>query len=157
VTRDLHDLARSVAALPDALQRGQKAGVNKSALHVTRAIRGNIRAVTGDNRLSGVGRRGARVGARYNVKGTVNPTALITAVGPLHLIERDTRPHDVAPRKRGGRKALKFANGTFAASAHASGGSKGKRPFGRGVDATKNDTGRIFNEAVWAQVERVFR
>jgi len=157
----LADVTRMAATLPDALQRAQIAGVTKSALLVTTAIRGEIRAATGDNRLSGVGARGARVGAKYDVKGQVNPSAIISAKGPLHLIERDTSPHLIIPRgrrvgKRGrrlkGGQVLHMANGGYAASAlHP--GTRGKHPFERGYVKTRGQTGRVFD----LEVQRAIR
>lgn len=160
MTRTLADLSVSLAAMPQAMQRGQRRGVAKAALHVTRSVRREILLVTGDNKLSGVGRRGARVGAGYNVKGRVNPTALITARGPLHLVERDTGAHSIEPRRRrarGNRKrraALKFG-ATYAMSADHP-GTRGQRPFGKGVDRTKKDVAKIIEDEVWYFVRREF-
>lgn len=158
----LHDLAgitRMAAELPAELQRAQRRGVSGAALHVTQGIRGEIKAVTGDGRLSGVGRRGAKVGARYDVKGTLNPTALITATGPLHLIERGTSPHVIRPRRRRGRgkrRVLAMADGRFAATARHP-GTSGKAPFARGVTRTRGDTGAIFDREIQAAIRRVLR
>lgn len=159
-TRTLADLSASLAATPKAMQRGQRRGVNKAALHVTRSVRREIVLVTGDNRLSGVGRRGAKVGAGYNVRGRVNPTALISARGPLHLIERDTGAHSIEPRRkraRGNRKrraALKF--GATYATAVDHPGTRGQRPFGKGVDRVKRDVAKIIEDEVWYFVRREF-
>ena len=152
--KDLAGVTRMAAQLPGELQKGQKTGVRRSALFVTKAIRAEIRAATGDSRLSGVGRRGARVGAGYDVKGNVNPTALITARGPLHLVERKTNPHTIAPRRRGRRKALALADGGFAAYANHP-GTPAKRPFEKGYLRTRDQTGRIFDEEVQKSITRV--
>lgn len=161
----LADVTRMAATLPGELQRAQVVGVRKSALLVTTAIRGEIRAVTGDNRLSGVGARGARVGAQYDVKGTTNPTAIIKAKGPLHLVERDTAPHLIIPRgmrvgKRGrqlkGGKVLRLANGGYAASAlHP--GTRGQHPFEKGFMKSRDKTGPIFDLEVRKAIQAVLR
>lgn len=51
----------------------------------------------GDLRMSGVGRSGARVGVRYlpTPVGTV-----VQATGPVHLLERPSKAHEITPRKR---------------------------------------------------------
>ena len=159
--QDLGDVARMASQLPDALQRAQVQGVRKSALLVTTAIRSEIRAATGDNRLSGVGARGARVGAQFDVKGTTNPTAIITAKGPLHLVERDTSPHLIIPRgrrvgKRGrrlkGGQVLHMSGGGFATSAEHP-GTSGKHPFEKGYLKSRGDTGRVYD----LEVQRAIR
>jgi len=162
---NLADVTRMAATLPDALQRAQIAGVTKSALLVTTAIRGEIRAATGDNRLSGVGARGARVGAKYDVKGSTNVTAIVSAKGPLQLIERDTAPHLIIPRgrrvgKRGrrlkGGMVLHMANGGFAASAvHP--GTRGKHPFERGYLKSRDKTGRVFDLEIQRAIRAVLK
>jgi hypothetical protein len=147
MARDLADLARSASATADALQVAQKIGVRKAALHVTTAIRLEIRKVTGDMKLSGVGRRGARVGAKYDIKGTVNPTAFITATGPLHLIERDTSPHRVPRNRRSGRKRYAVIGGhPYDHADHP--GTAGKHPFERGWMKSGIETPEIFQQEI---------
>ena len=161
--RDLHDLARAMHALPDELQAAQRRGVQQAALEVTREIRAEIRVATGgDSRLSGVGRRGARVGARFDVKGTRNPTALVRATGPQHLLEHDTKTHTITPRKRrrgkakGARGALRLADGEFRASAMHP-GTKAKRPFGKGATRAQPRTGPIFDREVQNGIRRALK
>jgi hypothetical protein len=152
----LTDLARMAAELPEELRRAQVRGVQKGALLVTRAIRAEIREATGgDNRLSGVGRRGARVGARYDVKGQVNPTAIVYATGPLHLIEHDTEPHDIQARnrRRGGTSTMRFADGRFSRTAEHP-GTTGSRPFEKGYLKTRDKTGPAFDREVQAAIRK---
>ncbi len=157
MTRTMLDFAESCQRFPEELQKAQARGVRRAALHVTRSVRGEIRAATnGDMEMSGVGLRGARVGARYDIKGTVNPTALIRATGPLHLIERDTRPHEIKRRKRRGKKALRMADGRFVSGAVQHPGTRGKRPFAKGVDATKESAPRVFDAEIQRAMREVF-
>jgi hypothetical protein len=161
---DLAGVARMAAALPEELQKAQIRGVRAAALYVTTGIRGEIRSASGgDNRLSGVGKRGARVGAKYDVKGTVNPTAIIKAIGPLHFLEHDTSPHEIRPRAlrgRGSRKrftgnrALKFKNGLFAASAQHP-GTGAKRPFEKGYLKTRDQAGVLYDKEIQAGIRKV--
>jgi hypothetical protein len=152
---DLGDVARMASRLPEELQKAQVKGVGKAALTVTRGIRGEIRSASGgDNRLSGVGKRGARVGAKYDVKGTVNPSALIVATGPMQLLEHPTRPHGIQPRTRGKKKALKFRDGTFARSASHP-GTKPSRPFEKGYMKTRAESGPAFDKEIQNAIRRV--
>jgi hypothetical protein len=150
-------LSRVVAiaqALPEELQKAELRGVRRSALVVTRGIRAEIRTASGgNNRLSGVGRRGARVGARYDVNTGPNPSALISAKGPLHLLEHPTRPHNIAPKRK---KALRFANGVVRGSADHP-GTQPSRPFERGYLATRGETGVIFDREIQNAIRKALR
>jgi len=149
------DFAAACARFPEELQRAQRRGVQRSALHVTGEIRHEIRVATGgDMRLSGVGRRGARVGAKYDVKGDVNPTALIVATGPMQLLEHDTAPHEIRPRRRG-MKVLKLPNGYVPKVRHP--GTRGKRPFAKGASKGAVRSAEKFNEAIEDAMRRSFR
>lgn len=150
------DLAAACSRFPDELQKAQRVGVGRAALHVTREIRQEIRVATGgDMRLSNVGARGARLNARFDVRGTVNPTALIRATGPMQLIEYDTKPHEIRPRRRRGTKVLKLPNGYVPKVRHP--GTRGKRPFARGAERGALRSAEKFNEAIEQAMRRTFR
>ena len=176
--RGFADLALSAQRTAAALPKAQLVGVSRAAQHVTTSIRGEILAVTGDNRLSGVGKRGARVGAEYKIFGSTNPTAYIKAKGPLHLVERDTRPHSIEPRgyrvsKRwqklaakgkvdtgspvylGGNKALLMPDGNLRRRSH-SGGTSGQHPFERGWRSAAPETTLIFQRATRAEIAKAW-
>lgn len=154
--RDLLDLAASAARTADALQGAQAQGVRRAAIHVTTAIRSEILSATGDMRLSGVGRRGAKVGAKFDIKGTTNPTALITATGPLHFIERDTAPHTIPRTRRRGRKRyVAFDGGVYSRVEHP--GTRGKHPFERGWRQAAPLTAQIFQTEVRDAFRRAWR
>ena len=110
-------------------------------------------SVTGDGRLSGVGKKGAKVGARYDVKGSTNPTALITATGPMQLIERDTKAHTIPKPRRRGRKRYAVIDGHAYASAQHP-GTRGKRPFEKGWRRAAPQAPAVFQAAVRDAVRR---
>lgn len=90
--------AQQMLAMPAAIEDATREGVSDAALELTTVARKNIAAATGgDSRLSGVKSRSglaAKVGARYKLNDNpTNPSALISAEGPLQLVERDTKPH----------------------------------------------------------------
>ena len=155
-TVTLAQFSAQLAALPNAIRAAQRQAVSKGALAITQDIRAQISAATGgSNRLTGVGRRGARVGARYDVKGSVNPTALIRATGPMHLLERGRRGgYEVRPRGRRKRAALRF-DGQYAAVTHP-GPTGGKQPWARGVTAGTPKAREAYQEAVHEAMRRVF-
>lgn len=87
-------MSRKLDRIAVELRGAQRSAVERAALVMATAVRRQIQSATGgDSRMSGVGKKGAKVGVGYDVKGTNNPTALLRARGPLHLIERDTKPH----------------------------------------------------------------
>lgn len=171
-------LASQVSDTIAALRAAQKAGVQKSALEVTNTVRAEIRKVAGaDMRLSGASRsgKGAKVGARFDIKGVANPTALVRANGPIQLVERDTRPHVILARSRfvsrggvrvrrgrrsaagrrlRGKAALTIGGNLRAWAAHP--GTKGQRPFDRGVDRAAPKTPRIFQDEIDQGLRKVW-
>lgn len=135
------------------------AGVKDAALLLTNAARASIRAGSGgDMAMSNVGRRGgARVGARFDIQGDNNPTALIKATGPLHLLDNPTAPHQIMSKVKKGRSQASraaFYNAIFGGGSGFGNakplrtpygprysvqhpGTRGKRTFFRGIDAAK--------------------
>lgn len=86
-----------------------------------------------DQRLRGVGKKGAKVGVNFSVAGS---TALVKATGPFHLIESNTKPHRI-PKERGPRARRRVVVipgvGVRAFADHP--GTKGKHPWEKGVGA----------------------
>lgn len=171
-------MTADVQATISALQAAQKRGVQRSALEVTNTIRTEIRQVAGaDMRLSGAGRggKGAKVGARFDIKGVVNPTALVKANGPIQLIERDTQPHMIMARSRfvtrGGKRvrqgmksaagkrlrgktALTIGGNLRRWAAHP--GTKGREPFTKGVEKAAPKTPLIYQAEVDKELRRIW-
>lgn len=99
------EFAQQIVELGASVQQSTEDAVEAAALQLTLEARKNITAATGgDSRLSGVGKRGnAKVGARYTIRrdNPENPTAIVSAEGPLQIVERDTKPHGEIPRSVG--------------------------------------------------------
>jgi hypothetical protein len=164
-SRSAAELAAKMHNYADAIPNANRVGVAEAALLMKNTIQPLMAAATGgDLRLSGM--NNARIGVRYDLRGTTNPTALVRATGPAHIVERDVKPHTVVPKRtarRTSRRArieavesgntsgitgvLRFRDGTFARYAKLSGGSKGRHPFGRGVDIASRRTGEQFRRA----------
>lgn len=152
------------------------AGVNKAALVATTAARASIQAGSGgDNILSNVG-RGAKVGARYDVKGVQNPSALVRATGPLHLLDWPTSPHQITSKVKKGRSRASrgaFYNALFGGEGGFANvkpmrtpygpryrvshpGTRGKRTFERGIDAARPLIGPTFKTEMTRVMGRYF-
>lgn len=155
---DLAGFATIAADYPDRLRKANRVAINRAALAVTNEIRQQIVAATGDSRLSGVGRSGARVGARFDVKGSVNPTAIIRATGPLHLVERPTSAHRIEPRRRRrrGRPGAVVVDGHPYAYVNHPGAHSFRQPWAKGVNAGLPMAVRIFADVQWETLTRAF-
>lgn len=104
--KDLGFLIKSVGA---AAQEAQKEAVFRSALHMKDVIENEVhkdlggknyfRAMGEKKTKSGkfVGVRSAnnKVGVRFDVKGVYTPTALLTAYGPMGLLEYGAAKHEI--------------------------------------------------------------
>lgn len=141
----LHATAR---ALPDA----QRSGVAEGALFVTESVRHQPGYATF---MRGVGAKGAKVSVRFDVLPR-GQAAIVYARGPFHLIERDTKPHEIKPKRRGrGRKrAVITPYGPRARVEHP--GTKGRHPFERGVDIARPAVARIVHTGVTRVIARKF-
>lgn len=121
----------------DAFRKAERDALNEAAFAGKKIIEGSIRSVVPDLRMS-MGGRNAKVGVRYDIKGTRNPSALMRATGPLHLVENDTSPRVIpkARRRRGARKMLRLPDGGIRRSVNHP-GTKGQQPFAEGRKAAE--------------------
>lgn len=96
----LGGFAVKMSHFSDALTPQMLKATEEATYWMTGKLRDRIRKDSGgDMILSGVGRKGVKVGARY----TMFPSegvGQIEASGPLHFLERDTVGHDVQPGKK---------------------------------------------------------
>lgn len=170
VSGGLADLAAQLAAFVDVLPLTASQGVEAAALAVEESVDNHIARAAPSRRLRNVGKSGARVGVRYDMRAGRNPTALVRATGPLHIIERDTRAYVIVPGARRGRKsrAARQAPITFAGvqplgtPEHPSyrvnhPGTTGKHPFEKGVDAVADDVPQIIMQELRDTMKEIFR
>lgn len=161
---------KRINARADAVARVPSAGVNAGALLVTESVRASLGSIAPGLKLSGV-RGSGKIGARFIAgnTGEGRATALVVATGPVQLIERDTKAHDVFARaggttvlgldgtldsrrrgvQRGGKKALygKGFEHPVMGRVHTS-GTRGQHPFEKGVEAAKPLVARAMSVAL---------
>lgn len=161
-------------------------GAGAVALAMTTAVRRKQRTATGgDMKLSGVGKNGTRIGAKYVSIG--DGKTVVQATGPAHLAEWDVKPHTITPKKGSGlgrrrsdranearqrahlkshfgitkdpagAAVLALADGTFARYTTRAGGSKGRHPFENGVNQVLPATGEIMRRSLRASLAQTFR
>lgn len=156
-------LPQFVAKL-EAAQAGLSQAATVGVVSAARYAGRSVEAIM-PNRLSGVGKRGARLGTRVYPprRGAASVDALLRVTGPAQLIERDTAAHDI-PRQRtaGGRrrraanKVLAFPDGGFRRGPVHHPGTSGQHPFARGVTAALPAVGRIMDEPYAAVLRSIF-
>jgi len=154
-------LARSLAKAGKAIETAQRDAVARAALASKRTIEAERdRATGGDGRLSGVGKRGAKLGVRFDLKDT---EAVVRATGPWQLIERDTKSAGIirpksrrrGRRRAGGAKAL--AGGGFGPyGAVRDKGTTGKKPFEKGAKRSRRPVAKQMRGAFSKAVARSF-
>lgn len=105
-----------------------------------------------NNRLRGVGRSGARVAPGYEVKPGPNASALVRMKGPAHLIEFDTKAHDIAPKRAA---ALSIPGVGARMSAHVA-GTKGKHPWEKAVAKVVPLADRKVLDGALAALRKIF-
>ncbi len=150
-------LERDMSRLAAAYDRVARDVAAASARTYQTEIDVQIAAVASGNRLRGVGKSGARIGVISKLlEGEPGlGVAIVQGTGPLHLIERDNKDHDI-PRTAGSRR-LRTASGRLSKKRQSTGtvlsgrqvlvingniitgpvhvsGSRGKHPFERGVN-----------------------
>lgn len=124
-----------------------------------RIIKDSVRAEmatagAANGRLRGVGKRGARIGVRDDIRGN---TALVRATGPFHLLESDTKAHRI-PKQRGARakKRVVVIPGVGVRAYAQSPGTKGKHPWAKGVTAGIPLAGKADQIALTKSLGKVF-
>lgn len=158
------DFAKQAMTFATTLPDVEGKGEQKAALHVTKSIRAELKEVVPDGRLSGT-KKNAKLSVNYKTRPAGG--VLIKANGPWPLIESDTPAHEIpneakAGRKQRGRSAFKARKtlnipgiGFRTTVSHP--GTKGQKPFGKGVDKSANDVPKIIRDTVVAEMVRVFK
>lgn len=123
------DFAHRCQKMATTIPRAQRDAVFAAAMAAKESF---IAAAAGAGlrpgvKLRGVGKSGASWGVGFSIKGQQNPTALVAFRGPVHLVNNPTKPHTIAPRRKGVR-AVPRGDGTFSASVPHP-GTRGKHFF----------------------------
>lgn len=130
----------------DDVKRADDQITVRAALTVKRSVQGHLAVAAPRGRLN-VGKRGQRVGVRYDLR---KPTeAVVRMTGPAHILERDTKAHRI-PRESRGRGRGRTRNvkrlsipgiGVRMSAQHP--GTKGKHPWEKGVTAALPKLGDV--------------
>jgi hypothetical protein len=153
-SRSPAELAGKLGRLGDELREVPKAATGAAALHVKK----NVQALA-PARLSGVGKRGVKIGVKYTIVGVGDSVkARVHAFGPFQLIERDTRAHVVPRAGKKRRKRLRVAvvpgYGPRTGIRHP--GTKGKHQWAKGVAAARPQIRDTFRDEARSKMRGVF-
>lgn len=136
-------------------ERAQRVAVERGSFEAKTVLLNELDRVTSGRKLRNVGKSGAKLNVRYDVKGQRNPTGLLRAVGPWHLIENPIKPHDISPRKRRGKgkKAVVTPAGPRAKVRHP-GVRNPKKPWSKGIEKAKPKVRREIDRAYTGAFKR---
>lgn len=163
--------AKALNDFDPSLRKAQRVGIAAASLAIKREVEKNL---PNSKRLSGVGKKGVKIGVRYDIKEYNNhDVSFVRAFGPVQFLESDTKPHQI-PKAIGsggsrkpskGRTAkVKFvvipefssgeAGGVFSRVQHP--GTRGQHPWAHGLEKALPQVEVAFNEALTAALIKGF-
>lgn len=117
------EFSHKIATAGSNLEKAQRTGLRTSAIEMKRALEAAGASMSGgDRRLSHAGRRQLTVG--FDVRNA--DTIYMRARGPWQLVESNTSPHQIRPRRR---KALRFPDGSVRRGSVRHPGTSGKHRY----------------------------
>lgn len=156
------ELARKLARVAVLVEKDVDYAATEAAALL---IKSNIVAIA-PKRLKGVGKRGAKLGVRYNIGHyEAAAKALIYATGPFQLVERDTKAHAIPRANRRNRtvvhlpysvQTVSHASGTTAVATVHHPGTKGKHPFEKGALAAMPLIGPLYDSRLALVMHEIF-
>lgn len=157
-------LERKLSTAGVKIKGATREGVREAAWAGKRIFEAELVGAVGGKRLSGVGKSGARVGARFTEPSfDASPTSILSFTGPVHLASSGTRPHWIAPRNsafgRGGRNgafALYFPDGEVRAFPVFHPGTPGKNFAPRAMDRVREIAPQVMARAERRALASVF-
>lgn len=149
--------ARQSDGIAGRWQEIERAALGAASLEIKTSVVSRLRSTVGaDLKMSGVGKRGTRVGVRYDIKGFKNPTSLIRAFGPVHFVERGTKPHRIPKQRNRGRKRYAVIPGVGVRDNAMHPGSTGRFPWRRGVASSIGRAQQEFRDEIARQIRQAF-
>lgn len=142
ISKASNDLAKRIGKLSTAVKKGERDTLIKGGLAGKDEHSKRIRRDSGDGRLSGVGRNGARVGARFDA---VARGVEFKATGPLHFLANPMSPHKITPKKRSRAKVLAIPGiGPRASAMHP--GTRGKDTWNKATPDARKAVADAFHD-----------
>lgn len=185
-SRNAAQLVGKIDQFAQAVPAANRKATLQAAMVVKKSTLDRMRVASGgDLKLSGVGKKGARIGVRYDINGQVSANALVKATGPVQLVENRTHAHVIGPKGVKGGKRLKngtrnrtgmsqrqraidegtavykrgqvlFFGGRFSAYAYHP-GTAGKHPWAKGIKEATPKTPKVYQDAYHRALTEAFR
>lgn len=159
------DLSGRLIRVGQDITRANRVGVEKACLAGKQTMLASMAAAGLGRRISGVGKSGANVNVRYDVRGYQNPVGILRYVGPVHLVNSPTKPHEILPRARQrtakgnarrGAKALAPKGGGWTRASAKHPGTKGKKFAEKAEPIVLAQSKRIIEAEVRGHLARTF-
>lgn len=146
------DLAAKFTTAAYAIGRANRDATGAAALVYKESLLASAASDSGgDMKLGNWGWNGKRyrqpkLGAGYEVYGYENAKAVVRPrpYGLWVFLEAGAKPHTITRRRRSKKRAMRFADGTFATTAQHP-GARGRRTFTKGAKAGEKPAVRIFS------------
>ena len=151
------ELAHKLFNAGNSIEKATRSGLLAGGQTVKAAALAQLAAAgAGSGRMRGVGKSGARVGVGYDIVRAAGGEAAVRVgmKGPVHLLERDTRPHMIEPRRG---EALQFSDGRFRAYVAHHPGTRGKHPWEKALTASLPLVPQAIQHQVTVGLIRAFR
>lgn len=148
------DFAKRLKKMSTAIEDGRRDTLKQAGMVAKREHGAVIESHSGgDSRLSGVGKKGATVGVRFDISGD---RVEIKATGPLHFLANPMSPHRIPKqRKRGGRRVVVIPGvGVRAHANHP--GTPGKDTWRVGARRAQPKVAKVIESEVSNIVKRGF-
>lgn len=148
------DVIRRLGLVAGDLARIQGEGARQIAQRQSSLATANMKRISGDGRLSGVGKRGAKVGVQMRRRGQSNWQ--VRATGPWQLVEGNTKAHSLNRRRarRGRRQVYNTPWGFRARIPGQHPGTRGRYPWKTALDITKREAPGIYRRQIAASMQR---
>jgi hypothetical protein len=155
------DFAQRLGKMSTAIQNGKRDTLTEAAMVAKKAHLAVIqRDAGGDLKLSRVGKRGAKVGARYDISGD---RAEIKATGPLHFLANPMSPHRIPKARRRGRRRVVVVPGLSVRQGDKGirawvqhPGTRGKDTWNKGIDNARPKVSKVMRSQMANVVKRGF-
>ena len=128
----------------------QKAAFRAKTVHLVELDKGSS-----TRRMKNVGKKGGRLGIMYRSKrvGYAMAEAQISATGPLHLLDRPTKPHYIYGGTKGGSDIIPASPYGFFPQVHHK-GTTGKRTFDKGFAKAKPLISKTIRGRNWETIQK---
>lgn len=146
-------LAKRMRAVGEATQKAQRIAVTKAAAVMKETHVTGLRADAPSMRLRNVGKKGAKLGVRYKVKGGASdPSATVEATGPWQILNNPAKAHEIRGRKG---KVIHFGSLFRASVKHP--GHRGKQTWQKAQPAAAKAGTAELNKTTTRAVQQAFK